>query len=295
MPYSTTRHLRNLPSLRALHVFNTVGRHLNLVHAAVELNLTQSALSKQIKLLEDHLGVKLFERGPRGLRLTEDGGLLLESTNRGLQVIGNGIQRVQQAPAQHSLVISAPRSFAACSLASRLPGFVRAHPWISPVLDVHRLHSHRAAADVTITLGHAGGDEENQLTLSDDEVCAIAAPHYLQALAEDTPTVLLRNSERDYWEMWESADLPMPQGATRTVFVNDTVVMLETAEAGGGIALTRRCLLDRYRRAGTLVDAPAGAAIHDGLRYVAVFPRKTSVPDAQLAFRKWLGEEYGPG
>ena len=85
--------LRRLPSMKALLFFNVVGRHLNLVRAGEELHLTQGALSRQIKLLEQHLGVALFRRLARGLAFTQEGETLYAYSQQAFGTLDAGLRR----------------------------------------------------------------------------------------------------------------------------------------------------------------------------------------------------------
>lgn len=88
MSSTNTSLLRNLPSVKALLFFDVVARHQNLVRAGEELHLTQGALSRQLKALEEHLGVTLFVRGSRGLKFTQEGELLYDYSRRAFETLG---------------------------------------------------------------------------------------------------------------------------------------------------------------------------------------------------------------
>jgi len=107
MSSANTFPLQRIPSLRSLLVFDTVARHLNQVRAAESLSLTQSALSRQIKALEDHLGVTLFERNSRGLKFTQEGELLYDFTRRSFELLNEGLGRLVLNVERQTLVVSA--------------------------------------------------------------------------------------------------------------------------------------------------------------------------------------------
>ena len=147
--------LRSLPSLKALLFFNTVAKHLNLVRAGEELHLTQGALSRQLKALEDHLGVSLFKRGPRGLAFTQEGEILYDYCQRAFDTLGTGLRHLSVVAERETLVVSVARSFAVRVLAPRIAGFVQAHPWVDLRIDIHRYFAHldSSGADISIRLG----------------------------------------------------------------------------------------------------------------------------------------------
>jgi len=112
MSSGNTDLLRTLPSIKALLVFNTVAKHLNFVRAADELHMTQGALSRQVKALEEHLGVVLFKRGPRGLSFTQEGDLLYDYSRRAFDTLGTGVRHLSVSSGRKTLVVSVARSFA---------------------------------------------------------------------------------------------------------------------------------------------------------------------------------------
>ncbi len=126
---------KHLPSLPALRVFEAAGRHESFTLAADELHVTTSAVSRQIRALEDELGHKLFTRLPRGLELTREGAAYLAE-------VGDALRRLEQASAslragdrRRVLRLSVIPSFAGNWLVPRLPAFEQAHPGIDVVME----------------------------------------------------------------------------------------------------------------------------------------------------------------
>ena len=117
----------NLP-LNALRAFEAAARHLTLTHAAVELCVTQAALSHQIRNLEDRLGVALFRRVPRGLVLTEEGVALAPVVTAALDSIGETLDRFSGGRFHEALNLGVVGTFAIGWLIPRLPEFEAAHP-----------------------------------------------------------------------------------------------------------------------------------------------------------------------
>jgi DNA-binding transcriptional LysR family regulator len=296
----TSAILGSLPSLKSLMVFDVAGRHLNLVRAAEELHVTQSALSRQLKLLEGHLGVALFVRGPRGLSFTQDGEMLFDFTRRGLQALEAGVGRLTLQSRRHTLQVSIARSFAVLSLAERLPRFAAAQPWIDVRVDVHRFHVdlESSGADVSVRLGAGDWPGHDMLPLTDDRICAVCAPGVASiddaAAAASWPAAvaLLYNPERDYRATWQAAGrLPADLQALPAIAFNDSAAMLAAARAGGGVAVTRTCLAAADLARGSLVKAWP-EEIGDGLRYWAVASNRTMASRAVAAFMAWLREEH---
>lgn len=293
---------RNLPSVKALLFFDVVARHQNLVRAGEELHLTQGALSRQLKALEDHLGVILFFRGPRGLKFTQEGELLYDYTRRAFETLGSGLRRLSVDAARETLVVSVARSFAACVLAPKIDGFAQAHPWVDLRIDVHRYFTdlELSGADISIRLGAGDWEGYRMLALTGDTVCAVCSPAMAVALQEVAPpdlpagAVLLRNAERDYWAEWiGSGNRPIDLEAVATVRCNDSVALIEAVKAGGGLCLTRHSLAAASIAARSLVPL-WGEQLNDGLRYYALSARRSHARRAVELFMQWLESEFTP-
>jgi len=288
--------LRNLP-LKALVVFNAAARHLNLVRAGKELHLTQGALSRQLKSLEEHLGVELFRRGPRGLSFTQDGELLYDYSKRAFETLSMGLRNLSVVADRETLVISVARSFAIRVLASRIARFVEAYPEIDVHVDVHRyfVDLESSGADISIRLGPGEGDGHRVQVLSGDAVWPVANAHVaarLSAGSSTTPkTLLLRYSERDYWDDWLAAGHEAPAiDDFSSLQFNDSATMLDAVQAGAGFCLTRASLVRDAVTAGALVRL-GEAEMHDGLRYYAIGAARSSAKKAVDLFMGWLEAE----
>src|SRR5581483_4300883 len=124
-----------LPPLSALRLFEAAGRHASFKLAAAELHITPSAVSHGIVALERWLGIELFERGPRGLALTEAGRDYLPYVSEALTMIATGTQRLPSKRADRKIVVSSAPTFAARVLLPNLPRFRARHPEISVAID----------------------------------------------------------------------------------------------------------------------------------------------------------------
>ncbi len=147
--------MRLLPSLNALHTFEVAARHLNFQQAAEELDVTPTAVSHQIKVLEDHLGVSLFRRRPRPLVLTEAGQLLYPAVSRSLDAIEAELTRLTQVSESTTLTVSVVTEFAAKWLVPRLSEFQRTHPKIDLRLQTSNdvVDLHKQTVDLAIRYG----------------------------------------------------------------------------------------------------------------------------------------------
>lgn len=300
MSSGNTDLLRTLPSIKALLVFNTVAKHLNFVRAAEELHMTQSALSRQVKALEEHLGVMLFKRGPRGLSFTQEGDLLYDYSRRAFDTLGTGVRHLSLSAGRETLVVSVARSFADCVLCRRIGDFVKLNPWVDLRLDVHRYFADldSSGVDISIRLGAGSWDGYRTLAISDDRIGAVCAPylvkHYEKVRPSDTlkEGLLLRNIERDYWQKWqESGNLTPDLDASPAIRFNDSAPMLEAAKGGAGLCLTRLTLASDSLAEGTLKKL-WDQELRDGQRYYAVCAKRTNARRAVELFMQWLESDF---
>jgi LysR family transcriptional regulator, glycine cleavage system transcriptional activator len=301
MSSTNTSRLRNLPSIKALLFFNVAAKHLNLVRAGEELHLTQGALSRQLKALEDHLGVELFKRGPRGLSFTQEGELLYDYSRRAFDTLGSGIRHLSLDADRETLVVSVARSFAICVLAKKVTAFVQANPWIDLRIDIHRYFAdlESSGADISIRLGSGDWQGYRMLALTDDRVGVVCSPAWarklnkLDASAPLMGTTLLRNAERDYWDKWhEGTNRRVDLESATSIHFNDSATMIEAVKAGAGLCLTRLSLVSDSLSAGTLAQ-PWAQELHDGLRYHALCAQRSSARRAVNLFMEWLTYEFG--
>ncbi|KAI3590370.1 Transcriptional regulator, LysR family (plasmid) [Cupriavidus sp. U2] len=298
MSSSNTSLLRNFPSLKALLFFNTVGKHLNLVRAGEELHLTQGALSRQLKSLEEHLGVELFRRGPRGLAFTQEGELLYDYSKRAFETLGVGLRHLSVVTERQTLMVSVARSFAVRILGSRIASFLALNPWIDLHIDVHRyfVDLESSGADISIRLGRGDWEADRMQCLTGDAIWAVCnadvKAQFSGRVSEETNSFMLRNVERDYWEAWlESGRPSLTADNALVLHFNDSATMLEAAQAGAGLCLTRASLAVDAVNRGTLVRL-TDDELHDGLNYYAICTARAAKKRAVDLFMSWLHEAF---
>ncbi|MGG5890962.1 LysR substrate-binding domain-containing protein [Falsiroseomonas sp. HC035] len=292
---SLTQGVANLP-LQALRVFDASARHLNMGRAAAELGITQGAVSRQIKLLEERLRERLFVRGPRGLSLTEAGDLLADYVRRGLDQLEAGLARIGQPRTRTTLAVNAARTFAMRVLAPRIGDFVMRHPWIELRLETHRYFAQLHGADVDVAIRAGNGDWPGHVVqpLTREVMFPVCAPalwgktaQAMQPGAFLAGSVLLHYAERPYWRNWlEAADLD-PGIAERGPRFSETALALASAEAAQGVAITWGSLVADALVTGSLVQ-PFASTFDDGTGYYAVMTEAASRRSPVQAFTAWL-------
>ncbi len=261
---------RSLPPLGTLRTFEAVARQLSFTRAADELALTQSAVSHQIRALEEHLGTSLFGRLHREIALTDDGRILLEGVRAGLDSMLLASERVRSQRRVGVLTVAAPAAFATWWLVPRLGRFAALHPEIEvriAAMDGREPDLWRDGVDVAVVKRMAKLAEHNplEMPLLREIVFPVCAPSTLgREMPLRGPQDLIRHTliecdaaEADdaefSWSTW-LARLGLRQtGATRQLRFSHFGLALSAAIDGLGIALGRSPMVDAELAAGRLV------------------------------------------
>ncbi|KQY27772.1 LysR family transcriptional regulator [Caulobacter sp. Root1455] len=284
---------RSLPPLNALRAFEAFGRRGRMTLAADELCVTHGAISRQIRQLEDHLGVALTE-GPRNrLTLTETGLTLAQALTQALDQIEAALPRSAGA-GDGTLVVSCLPTFAMKWLIPRLPDFVAAHPEIQArIVESNGPFDFRAdGVDLAIRmrLPHAPPSPDADVTpFLKHYVGPVASPD-LAAQVDDLDSLarLPRLHTRTFlesWAEWEAAAGVALSPATVNREFDHYFYMLEAAAAGLGVALSPYAFVEKDLAAGRLV-APLGLV--PGQAQVCALTPRGKATRAARRFRDWL-------
>jgi LysR family transcriptional regulator, glycine cleavage system transcriptional activator len=295
---------RPMPPLNALRAFESASRHLSISLAANELNVTPAAISHQVKLLEDHIGLPVFERNGRGLALTDAGAAGLRELRQGFASLAAAMDAIESLGEAGVLSVSVAPSFASKWLLPRLESFQAAYPEI----DVHVSASMQLAdfskdgVDIAIRYGAGGYSDvvfEKLLTETLIPVCSPEFLHSSQPLqsAHDLVGVtLLHDDSPDNdpscpnWEMWLRAAGVSDVDASRGPRFNQASMVIESAILGRGVALTKSALAAADIKSGRLVR-PFEASLPVDFAYYFVAPKaKLNLPKV-VFFRDWLRDQ----
>ncbi|RIY02589.1 LysR family transcriptional regulator [Aureimonas flava] len=280
--------------LTALRAFEASARHLSFTRAAIELCVTQGAVSHQVKALEQSLGTALFERLPRGLLLTREGEMLLPSVRDAFDRIAGTLTRFENGRLRETLRVGAIGTFAVGWLLPRLPAFAERHPFVDLRLSTHNNRVDPAAEGLDFAIRFGSGAwhatwAQAILPAPLSPLCPPAVAARLRAPEELLGETLLRSYRADEWTRWfEAAGLPpeprMPGGIT----FDSSLAMVEAALGGAGVALAPPALFGRHLRSGTLVQ-PFPIGVDLGGYWLT---RLLSRPEtgAMMAFRTWIDE-----
>jgi DNA-binding transcriptional LysR family regulator len=294
---------RTLPSLDLLQGFEAAARHLSFTKAGEELFITQSAVSRQIKELEDQLGVELFHRRHRALVLTDAGQQLYAAAAQVLTTMRTATSRLRTQKGKRPLAVTTTASFAALWLIPRLAGFRRTHPEV----DV-RIHAdtrvndlERDGLDLAIRHGPAQLAGPNAVRLFGEKVFPVCSPKLIKKLPLREPAdlknhTLLQYDDPDarhpwlHWKTWLEvagiADLK-PAG---TLTFSGYEQIIPAAVAGHGVALGRTPLVKDLLASKELI-APFKSAADPARAYFAIVSKNAEGRPEVADFVNWLREE----
>lgn len=286
--------INRLPPLNTLKTFEVAARHLSFTQASLELNVTPSAISHQIKLLEESLGVRLFRRENNRLLLTDAGNYLLPECTRSFSHLLEVTQRVREVGTGRPLTIALRPYFAQKWLMPRASLFWQQHPDIE--LSLHHTIQFSPtsldACDIAIAWGSGLFPGLESYLLVNGDLTPVCNASVLKRLGETpdvsslTGQVLLDEESPENWDRWlELSGQPRLKPFKR-VSIDDTNVRLHAALDGQGIMLTCLSLLERELREGTLI-APFPCVLPSYSYYLLYRPDVLSNPKAQI-FIDWL-------
>ena len=249
------------PPTRNLRVFCVAARHLSFKLAADELYLTPSAVSHQMKELEEALGVALFVRKSRALELTAAGSLLLEEIEPLLLALDRSLAQVARRGGRRTLRILLPPFFASELFIPRLTGFCAEHREIDIQIDTRdpRPSLHPPTADVSILLADSEPQGMQASALFALSLTAVCAPQHAGAVAQLGSAVLrempliVHKPRPSAWASWaEQVGLEAPE--PRKLIELDTMyAVVRAAERGVGVALVPSRLCEAWFRCGSLL------------------------------------------
>ncbi|WOH37265.1 LysR substrate-binding domain-containing protein [Thalassotalea fonticola] len=255
--------MKYLPPLKSLQFFLAAGQSKNFKQAAERLNVTQAAVSQQIRLLEDNLQSKLFERSNKQTMLTEKGRTLLPFIQRAFEEFSCGIQSVTGDPNPQVLRISTVHSFSSLWLIPRLVEFQKLHPEIMVQLapSSELIDFKQSSIDLAIRMGLGGYSEVIQKKIYDDNLIFVASPKLVAGTNKDNPEQVfnlpwIEDTSPDIQEKFKyyckSVNLKY-ETLVPVLQSNDALPLIDSAVQGRGFLLVNSSLVMEYLRAGLLV------------------------------------------
>lgn len=281
--------------LNALRAFEASARLGSFTRAGLELRVTQTAISHQVKALEETLGLTLFKRLPRGLALTDEAQALLPVLSDAFRRMSATLSQFEQGNFREILTIGVVGTFAIGWLLPRLSRFREAHPHVDLRL---KTNNNRAdmlldGLDLFIRFGDGAWHATEAVRLMEAPFSPVCAPQVATRLAQPRDLAgadLLRSYRQDEWAAWfRMAGLePLP---ARGFMFDSSRALVEAAALGAGVALVPVAMFAREIAEGRVVrpfavEAPLGA-------YWLTWLKSRRQTPAMRAFRQWIADEAG--
>lgn len=287
---------RFLPSISSLLALEAVDRLGSASAAAEELSLTQSAISRQLKVMEEQLDVALIQRNQMRLQLTPAAQEYVIEAREAIQKLAQASLKLKANPMGGSLNLSVLPAFAMHWLAPRLSDFARKHPGVTVNLNT-RLKPFDFSTelfDAAIHFGDLDWPGVHGLRIMREEVVPVCAPHLCPREPRSADwlldaSLLHLDTRANAWETWFSAqDIAPP--ALRGMLFDQFSTMIPAAIHGLGVALLPSYLIQDELSSGRLVRAFEGITVSLG-DYFLVWPNTRPAPVAFEAFKSWLKEQ----
>jgi LysR family glycine cleavage system transcriptional activator len=289
-----------LPPLRALGCFETSARLGSFTIAADELCLTPSAVSHQIRLLEEHLGFLLFSRVGRKMVLTEAGRAYYELVKSPLKNISDARSQLKKLGQTDALCVKCPGDFASSWLMPRISSFIEKYPDVRLTIitgDKDAIRFDDDEPDAEIRYGHGKWPTFTSVHLMQDCLMPVCSPRLLARSPITAPVdvighhLLYTGSRSVDWHAWaQHFGVEGIEGARNTRIDRSSLVR-EAAVLGVGLALESRTCAERAIAAGTLV-APLPEHVYNEGSYYYVFSKSTGESAKAQLFREWLMTEF---
>ncbi len=288
--------MKRLPPLKALRAFEAAARHKSFTAAAGDLFVTHGAVSRQIRQIEEFLGLRLFERLPRGVELTDEGREYAAVVRRAFEQVAEASDAIRtRADEKQILTISTTPRFAVGWLMSRLHLFQRDYPQYGiRISSTTRLvNFERERIDVAIRYGRGNWPGLSVTRLFDHEEVPVCAPALLEGAdalqsPEDLARVrLLHDGSYQYWRSWlDFAGLDNVDPHEGWV-MDDPNVLFQAAIQGQGVALANPRTVETELSDGKLVQ-PFDLVLATDVAAYAVCPEQTADDPKIRAVIEWL-------
>ncbi|MGJ8758063.1 LysR substrate-binding domain-containing protein [Acinetobacter sp. HC8-3S] len=297
--------IKPLPPMNSLIVFEAAARHLSFTRAANELSVTQGAISRQIRQLEEYLGKELFVRANRNIYLTPTGLQYYQTVYSALLEVAKATGEIKKWQGEHQVTVATSNAMAALWLLPKVTAFQQQESIDLRILATDNIFDlHKMDCDIALFYCRVPPVGMNVTTLFPEEVFPVCSPSYLAQFAENVTAeelfgrtlLYLDDSQKDWitWSEWfESVNYPEVKPKNR-VNINNYPMLLQAAMNGQGVALAWGSLVDEYLDNGTLVR-PVDTVLRTQANFCMLEPSDRGViPSSVKQFRTWLLDQL-PG
>ncbi|WP_299866666.1 LysR substrate-binding domain-containing protein [uncultured Hoeflea sp.] len=281
---------RMLPPLGSLVGFEAAARLGGFSLAAEELNVTQSAISHQIRTLEDHLGQPLFLRVGRGIELTDAGADFYKTSAGALEMVRQGVQRLDSYSKPGTVVVKLPPILAAGWLLPRLQQLKADDPGIEPWLFTGTNETELAETEFDIAFQHVPPQHPHEIgeVFEREQRAPLCAPALLEPFEQTPETVpLIHDEEPDDWQKWYGHAGLSRMNFSAGLNFSDPTFALDAASRGLGVYLGNPRWADPWIKDGRLIQAPGPVLESDRFVYAITLERNLQRP-AVRSLWNWL-------
>ena len=289
---------KRLPPLGSLRAFDKVAELRSFKRAADALGVSATAISHQIRLLEEHLGQRMLDRTPRHVALTDKGELLYAGTHQAFMLLQDTEEKVMEPPVDNILTLTATTAFISHWLMPRLAQLRHAYPNLDLRLhaDDRIVDMQTAAIDIAIRYGNVPDGTVASPRLWEDKFILVVSPKFVVTHPEDLLIIPLIHvdgrripSLTPDWSLWRELHGPSALDITHGSHFNDETHAIEAAIAGQGAAIASSLILQNALRSRVLY-APFATALDGGCYYFVENPNSKK-HQLIAQFRNWLTAE----
>lgn len=293
--------MRKLPSLGALRAFEAAARRLSFKDAADELHVTPTAVSHQIKQLEETIGIALFERGTRSVRLTSAGHVLFPPLRDGFDAFERAVEQIRHAQEVKTAILSSTVAFIARRVAFRVSTFRDAYPeWTLRLDATNQVVDLETQADAAIRYGNGAYPGLHAEELFKDSFAPVCTPALVEAARRKLGSMTLIHFEwgqaaRDddrapVWRTWLRLAGRPEIDADGGLSFSDEAHAIQATIAGQGIGLLSRTLVAEELASGVLVQ-PFDLAL-DSFSYSLVYSPRAAERAATQVLCDWVRAQF---
>jgi len=286
------------PPLGALRTFEVAARHASFKRAARELHVTPTAVSHQVRQLEEHLGTPLFERKVRQVVLTAAGERLAQPLREGFLAFARGLEAVRPAPLPPALTITATMAFTSRWLVPRVASFRAREPGLSLsfLASDDRVDLRSGAADLAVRYGTPPWPGLTAELLLRDKFVVAASPRLLLRTPKDLERHALihfswlhEKPDSATWPLWFARAKQRPSTRASALSFSDETHAIQATVAGQGVGLLSHAVIVDELASGALV-CPFGPDLPGGSHYL-VYPEGALADERVAKVRRWLFRE----
>jgi putative choline sulfate-utilization transcription factor len=288
-----------------LAAFEAAARHQSFTVAARELHLTQAAVSRQIRILEENLGTRLFTRSHRAVQLTASGRAFQHTVAMALSHLVSACKEIRERPTSASVTVATDQSIAWMWLMPRLSRFRDKFPNIPVRMIVSDFEADTLSQDIDIAIihgdGHWSGYRSNRLF--EEEVFPVCSPAFLEThgpvcKVNELAGLTLLELEDDHWD-WMNWRIWLTENGVKTPIgkhsmrINNYPLAIQAACDGLGMALGWRYLVDKHIEDGTLVK-PIDAHVKTKYGYYVVYSADNTPSPHARCLIDWILQAVKP-